>query len=362
MFEIDSGFKDKELSRALLRGIEKEFKSPVRFMEVCGTHTMSIFRYGIRGLLPEGLFLVSGPGCPVCVTSQGDIDLIIELSKEPEIIISTFGDLLRVPGSRGSLMDERARGSQVNVVYSPSESLEICKKTPEKEVVFIAIGFETTVPTVAATILEARAKGIKNFSILCLHKTMPEALRTLLEDEELGVNGLLAPGHVSAIIGARPYRMLSREFNMPIVIAGFEPADILQGILLLLRQLNDGRADVQNGYKRAVPEEGNLRALSLIKEVFEPCESTWRGLGKIEGSGLRLKEEYGEFDAMKRFGLSPNPSREPKACLCGEIIKAKATPLECPLFKRACTPLSPVGPCMVSSEGTCSAFYKYGLL
>ncbi len=360
MFEIDSGFKDKELSRALLRGIERECRFPVKFMEVCGTHTMSIFRYGLRGLLPEGLSLVSGPGCPVCVTSQGDIDLIIKLSNEPEIIISTFGDLLRVPGSNGSLMEARANGARVNVVYSPSESLEICKKNPEKEVVFIAIGFETTIPTVAATILEAKAKGIKNFSILCLHKTMPEALRTLLKDEELGVDGLLAPGHVSAIIGARPYRMLSREFNMPIVIAGFEPADILQGILLLLRQLNEGKACVQNGYKRAVPEEGNPRALSLIKEVFEPCESNWRGLGKIDGSGLKLKKEYEEFDAMKRFGLSFLPSREPKGCLCGEIIKAKALPIECHLFNRACTPLSPVGPCMVSSEGTCSAFYKYG--
>ena len=357
---ITEGFRDPELAGRLSRQIHAAATRPLRLMEVCGTHTMAIFRHGIRSLLPNTVELISGPGCPVCVTSAGDIDQIIELASRPNVTLVTFGDLLRVPGSSGkNLAEARAEGASVEIVYSPAEALKIAASS-ERAVVFPAIGFETTIPVIAATALEARQKGIGNFKLLVSHKVVPPALSVLLADPELAVDGLLCPGHVSAIIGEKAYEPLAARFHIPCVIAGFEPLDILSAVNLLVRQIRDGRAQVENCYSRVVSREGNPRARAVIEKVFAPCDAQWRGLGAIPGSGLTLRPEFSDLDARTAFGLVTRDVPEPKGCRCGEILTGKVKPPQCPLFNTRCTPTRPVGPCMVSSEGTCAAYSKYG--
>ena len=357
-----TSFKDKKLVRALISKLAVFKNRPMRFMEVCGTHTMSIFRHGIRSILPSNIELISGPGCPVCVTSAQDIDNMIALASYPNVIIATFGDLIRVPGTNGSLAEARAKGAKVEIVYSPTDALKIAYNNPSAEVVFLGIGFETTVPGVAASLLEAYEKQITNFSIYSVHKTMPKALDVLLSDPELKIDGLICPGHVSAIIGAKSYESLAQTKQIPCVVAGFEPADIVQAILMLAKQVDKGQHEVINCYPRAVSWEGNQRALHIMYKAFKPCKTVWRGLGPIESSGLEIKDYLTMFDASSRFSLKEAGygSANPKGCLCGEVIKGKKKPVECSLFAKACTPTKPIGPCMVSSEGSCAAYYKYG--
>ena len=363
---VENAYADKELCEPLLAAIEQVIGSmpapllPLRIMEVCGTHTMSIFRHGIRSLLPQGIQLLSGPGCPVCVTPAAHIDLCLAAAKKERVILASFGDLLRVPGSDGSLADARAAGCRVEIVYSPMDSLVLAQQNKDHEVVFPAIGFETTMPTIAATLLIAEKEQCHNFSVIALGKTMPAALDLLFQDEALQVDALLCPGHVSAIIGAAAYHPLVNEYNLACAVAGFEPADILAGLLSLARQRLEGKARVDNCYPRAVSTEGNRRAQALIAEAFSPADSLWRGLGNIKGSGLRLKEKYAAFDAVKKLALQVAEAKEPKGCKCGQILKGIMSPPACPLYGKKCTPLHPIGPCMVSTEGTCAAYFRYG--
>jgi hydrogenase expression/formation protein HypD len=359
---ISEDFRDNDLAAKLTRRIHESVDRPLRIMEVCGTHTMAIFRHGIRSLLPENVELISGPGCPVCVTSAGDIDQIIALAEVPGIIIATFGDLLRVPGSKGrNLAAARAEGADVEIVYSPTDALKIALST-DRPVIFPAIGFETTIPVMAATALEARQKNITNFMLLVSHKVVPPALDILLGDPELALDGLLCPGHVSAIIGEQAYEPFARGYGIPCVIAGFEPLDILSAICMIAMQVRQGRAEVENSYGRVVSREGNPRARKMIDLVFDPCDARWRGLGEIPGSGLQLKPGFMQHDAAHIFGLSSEFVPEPRGCRCGEILTGRVKPPDCPLFNTRCTPTDPVGPCMVSSEGTCAAYSRYGEL
>ena len=352
-------FRSRAITGPLLEEIGRSLTRPVRIMEVCGTHTMAIFRHGIRSLLPPGITLLSGPGCPVCVTPASHIDAFLAAARQPQVIIATFGDLIRVPGSKGSLAAARAGGAQVEIVYSPMDALTLAQQAPEKLVVFPAIGFETTLPAIAATVVQAERLNITNFAIIAAGKTMPQALDALMSDPELQVDGLLCPGHVSAIIGAEAYAPLARKYRLSCAVAGFEPADILAGLLSLIRQITANQPTVANCYTRAVSGQGNLKAQQLIEQVFQPVDSEWRGLGTIAGSGLALREQYRRFDAMTRLGLAPVAAKEPKGCRCGEILKGRMLPPDCPLYGTGCTPLSPIGPCMVSNEGTCAAYYRY---
>jgi len=326
------------------------------FMEVCGTHTMAIARYGLRQLLPPGLRLVSGPGCPVCVTAIGDLDRVVALGRLPEVTLVTFGDLMRVPASRTTLARERATGADVRVVYSPRDAVELAAAEAERQVVFAGIGFETTAPTVAAAILEAQQRGLTNFSVLSLHKTMPLPLRLLMELGETPIDGFILPGHVSVITGTACYEFLADEFGVGGVVAGFEPDDVLEGLLMLLRQ---EQPRIEIGYRRAVRPEGNPVARALMERVFAPCDADWRGLGVIPGSGLALRAEYAQFDATARFAIEAGEPDEPKGCACGEVLRGVLDPAACPLFGVRCTPEDPVGACMVSSEGSCAARYRY---
>ncbi len=353
-------FRKKDGAQALLEKIRSISTKGVNIMEICGTHTHSISRYGIREGLPPLIRLISGPGCPVCVTSASDINRIIDFSRSQKgAVIATFGDMMRVPGSRSTLQEERARGGDIRVVYSPLGSLDIARANPGKEVVLYAVGFETTAPTVASTILAAKEEGIRNLSVLSLHKLTPPAMRALLDGGEVRIDGFIAPGHVTAIIGAAAYEFLSVDYRSPCVVAGFEPLDALLGIYMLTRQLEEGRCETEIEYGRVVNWEGNKKAQAVISEVFEPVDSLWRGIGVIPGSGLGIREEYGAFDAEKRFSIPAGEEKEPAGCRCGQVLKGLITPDECPLFGNACTTGTPVGPCMVSSEGTCSAYYKY---
>jgi hydrogenase expression/formation protein HypD len=329
------------------------------FMEVCGTHSHAVGRYGIKQLLPEEVVLLSGPGCPVCVTPAGEIDAAIELAGRPETIVTTFGDMLRVPGSRESLADQRARGARVQIIYSPMQALEIARKNPAREVVFIAVGFETTTPTVAIAVKHAAEQGLENFSILCSHKLIPPAMRLLLESGEVKLDGFLCPGHVSTIIGTAPYREIAEKYHAPCVIAGFEAHDIMRALLALVRQVAEGRAEVENEYSRTVRPEGNPAARAAVDEIFEITDAVWRGLGLLPGSGLKLREKYAQFDAARRFDLQPSEAGEHPLCHCGEVLRAVTRPVECAAFAGACTPEHPLGPCMVSSEGACAAAYRY---
>lgn len=328
-------------------------------MEVCGTHTVSIFRNGIRSLLPETISLLSGPGCPVCVTAQNEIDAFIELAKLNDVIIATFGDLIRVPGGNSSLQKEQAKGRDVRVVYSTFDAIELAKKNPDKKVIFLGVGFETTAPTISASILAARDLNLNNYFVISAHKLLPPALFALAKNKETKIDGFILPGHVSVIIGVNAYIPFFEKYNIPCVIAGFEPIDILQSILMLTKQIEDDAPKLENAYKRAVNFDGNPKALSTLDAVFETADATWRGLGVIPLSGLKIRKEYEAFDAQKVFGIEFSESEDPKGCACGEILLGLKIPPQCPLYKKTCTPIQPVGPCMVSSEGTCAAYYRY---
>ncbi len=331
----------------------------VSIMEVCGTHTVSLFRTGAKSLLPENLRLISGPGCPVCVTSQGYLDTACELAARPDVIIATYGDMVRVPGREGSLESLRGAGAELAVVYSATDALKVARERPEKQVVFLAVGFETTTPATAVAVLDAQARGVSNFSILPGHKLVIPAMDALLAGGEVPVDGFLCPGHVSVIIGSGAYRPIVRDYGKPCVVAGFELENMLTGILHILRQVGESRADVENVYSAVVTEAGNTAGWDLVERVFEPGDTEWRAMGTLPGSGLLLKDAFRGFDARERFGVEYGPDVHPPGCLCGEVIQGKMTPAECALFGKGCTPLSPIGPCMVSSEGTCSAWFKY---
>lgn len=331
----------------------------VKLMEVCGTHTMAAFRSGLWQLLPDSVRLVSGPGCPVCVTDPSYLDAAIGLCARPDIIIATFGDLVRVPGTDTSLERERAAGANVRIVYSPSDALVLARECPSKHVVFLGVGFETTTPTVAWAIWRAARDRVSNFSVLCAHKTMPCAMDALLHDKELKIDGFLCPGHVSVITGAHIYRFICERYRIPCVVSGFEAWDILKSVEMLLRQLVDSRAEVENEYSRSVNEYGNAAAQRLTDEVFEPCDSVWRGLGVIPGSGLAIREKYAHFDAAKTLGVQFREAHVNPLCRCGSVLRGAASPLDCRLFGRPCSPTHPIGPCMVSGEGVCAAYYKY---
>jgi len=333
---------------------------PLTLMEVCGTHTMAIHRHGLRSLLPDHVRLVSGPGCPVCVTSQGQIDQVVELARRPGVTVATFGDMVRVPGTDSSLERERAGGADVRVVYSSRDAVELAAATPPREVVFIAVGFETTLPTVAAALIEARRRGLRNLSILAAGKMIPPALDALLSSPDLRLDGLICPGHVSVVIGSRAYEPLVRRHGLPCVVAGFEPAEVLDAVAALVRQAADGRAEVENRYGAWVGPEGNRRALETMGRVFEPAPARWRGLGVIDGSGLALRTDWLDFDAARRFGLSERDVPEPLGCRCGDVLCGRIAPADCPLFDHRCAPETPIGPCMVSSEGSCAAAHRYG--
>jgi len=331
-------------------------------MEVCGTHTMVFAKQGIKKLLPPEIKMISGLGCPVCVTDTEDIDRVIELTQE-DIYITTFGDLMKVPGSKSSLVLEKAKGRKIKVVYSPIEAVELATEHPDKQVVFIGIGFETTAPAVALSIMYAKAKGLKNYSVLCLHKTMPPALRHLLEQGGQ-INGFLLPGHVSAIIGSKAFDFIADDYGIPCVVSGFEPLDIIQSIAMVVK--NRQRPSVEIQYKRAVRPEGNIKAQRIMSQVFRPCDAKWRGLGMIENSGLKIREEWQSFDASRKWPVAAicrctdSQTGLQKYCKCEEVLKGSFEPNDCPLFGGNCTPEKPVGPCMVSSEGACAAYFKYG--
>jgi hydrogenase expression/formation protein HypD len=353
-------YRDSALVKPLVTELHKAVNAPVRLMEVCGTHTMAIFRNGVRSILPEGMEIVSGPGCPVCVTSASHMDAFIAMTEIPGVRVAIFGDLFRVPGSNGSLANASSRGAKVDVVYSPVDALDLARNNPDDLVVFLGVGFETTTPGIAATILAAQREGIENYCVFSTHKVIPGPLELLMQDPELQINALLCPGHVSTIIGAAAYQPFVDKYGLACVVAGFEPADLLNGLILLARQIADNTPKVENIYPRAVNWEGNKRALAMIDEVFEPQDMEWRGLGVLPESGLAIKEKYHSFDAQKRLDIEIPHVEEARGCLCGQILKGQTIPPKCPLFDTRCTPATPVGPCMVSSEGTCAAYHKYG--
>lgn len=354
-----SAFKDPALAKGLVHSIEAWAPEHATLMEVCGTHTVAIARNGLRTMMPEGTQLVSGPGCPVCVTANKDIDTVIALSRIPNVMIATFGDMTRVPGSTSSLLKEQAEGRSINIVYSPLDALKLAQENPDKEVVFVGVGFETTTPLVAMAIQRAKALGLKNFSVFVAHKNMPNALEVIVSDPELKVDALILPGHVSTIIGTKPYEFLAEKYGIPGVITGFEPVDVLQGVAMIMRQLHEGRAEIEIAYSRGVMREGNPIALAAIDEVFDTIDADWRGLGVIPDSGYAIRDEYAQFDAVKRFSPEVEPTVNPKGCRCGDVLRGVMSPDECPLFRKVCTPENPVGPCMVSSEGSCAAYYRY---
>jgi len=352
-------YRDKAVAQALSRRIKGLSSRPVRFMEICGTHTMAIFKHGIRSLLPRTIELVSGPGCPVCVTATEEMDKSVKLAGSPGVMVTTFGDMLRVPGSFSSLEVEKAKGSDVRMVYSTFDAVRFAQDNPDREVVFLGIGFETTAPTVAAAIKTAQEKGLSNFSVLSAHKLLPPAMHALLAGGDLAIDGFICPGHVTTIIGTPAYEKVADQYGIPCVVVGFEPVDILEGILMLVEQAESGRAEVQIQYTRGASRQGNPGALKIMDEVFEPCDAPWRGLGLIPGSGLGIREAYSSHDAHTRFDLHVPPAKEPAGCRCADVLRGMAKPVDCKLFRKVCTPRNPVGPCMVSSEGTCAAYFKY---
>ena len=333
----------------------------VALMEVCGTHTMAIGRFGLRSRMPAGLRLISGPGCPVCVTPAEQVDQALAMAREPGVVLTTFGDLIRVPGTRGTLRQERALGRDVRIVYSPMEALQIAQREPTRRVVFVGIGFETTSPTIAATLIRARQAGVGNFSVLPAFKLVPPAMEALVAAEDTQIDGFICPGHVSTIIGCAPYEPLARDHGVPCVVTGFEALDIIDGTLRLLEQWSRGEAAVEVQYTRAVPWEGNPTALRLLDQVFQVCDSRWRGIGLIPATGLELRQEYAAHDARLQVPVEVPPGPDlPSGCACGEVMRGLKVPPECALFGTACTPAHPVGPCMVSTEGACAAYHRYG--
>ena len=353
-------FRDPHLARALIGQIRKDLKQPLQLMEFCGGHTHAILRFGIRTLLPETLTMSSGPGCPVCVTSASDLDHAMALVRLPGVILTTFGDMVKVPGSQGSLEKARADGADVRIVYSPRDAISLAKKTPDSPVIFLAVGFETTAPGVAASILEAAQLGIRNFFVFSHHKLTPPAVRAILDAGEVKLSGIVGPGHVTTVIGTKAWNFLSEEYHVPMAVAGFEPLDILRAISMLVLQVGEKKARVDNAYSRSVLPQGNQTALAIMNQVFEPGDAEWRGLGVIPRSGLRIREEYAHFDASRAFKVDVSSGAERPGCRCGEVLRGTLLPRECPLFRRVCTPEDPVGPCMVSAEGACAAYYQYG--
>jgi hydrogenase expression/formation protein HypD len=355
-------YRDPALVAGLLKKIKKVagvIDRPVTLMEICGSHTYAIGRFGIRKLLPANINLISGPGCPVCVTSSCDVDIALYLAALPNTIFATFGDMLRVPGTNSdSLQKKRAAGADVRVVSSADECIELAQSNPQKEVIMMGIGFETTAPTIAATVESCRKKGIENFSVFSVHKIVPPALSAIISDPLLKVDGFLCPGHVSTMIGSDAYKMIT-DANRAAVITGFEPVDIMQGIWMMLNQIQSGKKEVAIQYERGVKPEGNTRAMNFLKSMFQTATVEWRGLGPIPDSGLIFNDAYAAFDTLKKFPIPDIQSQEIKGCGCGDILRGIKAPQDCPLFKKICNPTNPIGPCMVSSEGTCSTHYKY---
>ncbi len=356
-------YRDAAIGR-VLAGEVLDVVAPGRhykLMEVCGGHTHSIYKYGIDDLLPANVELVHGPGCPVCVIPMGRVDDGIALAQQDGVILTCFGDMMRVPGSTKSFLEAKAEGADIRMVYSPLDALRIAKANPDRQVVFFAIGFETTAPSTALTLMRAKAERVRNFTCICNHVTIVPPLRALLDSPDLRLDGFVGPGHVSTVVGARPFEFIPRDYGKPVVVSGFEPVDILQSVLMILRQLRDGRREVENQYKRVVPYEGNGKALAVLQEVFElRPHFEWRGLGFISHSGLRLSAAYAAFDAERRWTVPNVRVADPKACQCGEVLKGVIKPWECKVFGTACTPERPIGTCMVSSEGACAAYYNYG--
>lgn len=360
-------FRDPEKARFLVRSIRETVAEitrsknrPLMIMEVCGGHTHSIFRYGIQQLLPETVEFIHGPGCPVCVLPMGRVDDCVALAERPEVIFTTFGDAMRVPGSKKSLLKARAEGADVRMVYSPLDALELARANPGREVIFFGLGFETTMPSTAMTVLQAKAEGLRNFSLFCNHITIIPTIKAILDSPGMELDGFLGPGHVSMVIGTRPYDFIAEKYRKPITVAGFEPLDVLQALWMVIKQIAEGRAEVENQYGRVVPEDGNAVALQAVQEVFELREFfEWRGLGSIDHSGVRVREAFAEFDTERKFPVPNLKIADPKSCQCGEVLKGAIKPRDCKVFGTACTPETPLGSLMVSSEGACAAYYQY---
>ncbi|MBA3774695.1 MAG: hydrogenase formation protein HypD [Ramlibacter sp.] len=345
----------------LVEGLEVCRKRPLQLMEVCGGHTHSIFRYGLEQLLPRAIEFVHGPGCPVCVLPMGRVDDCIALAARPNVIFTTFGDAMRVPGSKLSLLQAKAAGADVRLVYSPLDALALARANPLREVIFFALGFETTMPSTALTVLQAEREGLENFALFCNHITIIPTVKAILDSPDITLDGFLGPGHVSMVIGTAPYEFIARRYKKPLVVAGFEPLDILQSVWMLLKQLDEGRCEVENQYQRIVPDAGNQAALAAVSRVFELREFfEWRGLGSIDHSGVRVRERYARFDAERKFPVPNIRIADPKACQCGEVLKGAIKPWQCKVFGTACTPETPLGALMVSSEGACAAYFNYG--
>jgi hydrogenase expression/formation protein HypD len=355
-------FRDAEIARSLAKEIaELAGSRPYKFMEVCGGHTHTIYKHGLEDYLPENVTLVHGPGCPVCVIPMGRVDDAIFIAEQPNVIMTSFGDMMRVPGGRGSFFDSKANGADIRMVYSPLDALKVAKQNPDKRVVFMAIGFETTAPSTAVTLLRAEAEGIENFSMFCNHVTIIPAIKAILDSPDLRLDGFIGPGHVSTVIGCRPYEFIARDHAKPLVVAGFEPLDILQSIWMILKQIHEGRCEVENQYTRVVRWEGNVRALQAINQTMELRPYfEWRGLGFISHSALRVRDAFAKHDAELIFDVPGVRVADPKACQCGEVLKGVLKPWECKVFGTACTPETPIGTCMVSSEGACAAYYNFG--
>ncbi|MEB3122203.1 MAG: hydrogenase formation protein HypD [Snowella sp.] len=361
-------FRDPAKAQALLKQIQKVTRQlaphrPIKIMEICGGHTHAIFKSGLESLLPEEIELVHGPGCPVCIMPRGKLDEAIAIAQNPKVILTTFGDAMRVPGSKQNLLQAKALGSDIRLVYSPLDSLKIAQANPDKAIVFFGIGFETTAPSTALTVLQAEKEGIKNFSLFCNHVRVVPAMEALLDNPDLRLDGFIGPGHVSMVIGTEPYEIIAKKYHKPLVVAGFEPLDILQALWMVLQQLAEGRCEIENQYTRLVQRSGNAIALNAMNQVFEVRDQfEWRGLGDIPQSGLKMRPEYADFDAEVKFPVSYQAVADHKACQCGEILKGVLKPWQCKVFGTACTPENPIGACMVSSEGACAAYYKYGRL
>lgn len=361
-------FRDPEMAKTLLKEIEaltleipKASKRPLQIMEVCGGHTHSIFKFGIETMLPDCIELVHGPGCPVCVLPMGRVDDCIAIAETPDMIFTTFGDAMRVPGSKKSLLQAKAEGCDIRMVYSPLDALELAKNNPDKEVSFFGLGFETTMPSTALTILQAEADGVENFSLFCNHITIIPTIKAILDSPDLRLDGFLGPGHVSMVIGNSPYNFIANHYKRPLVVAGFEPLDVLQSIWMVLKQIKEGRHEIENQYNRIVPDDGNNIALQSIGKVFELREFfEWRGLGSIDHSGVKVREEYAKYDSERKFDLPSLKIADPKSCQCGEVLKGVIKPWECKVFGELCTPETPLGSLMVSSEGACAAYHQYG--
>jgi hydrogenase expression/formation protein HypD len=361
-------FRDPAKAQTLINGIQALVAQidicrsrPLQIMEVCGGHTHTIFRYGIQTMLPEQIELIHGPGCPVCVLPMGRVDDCVAIAEAPGVIFTTFGDAMRVPGSRKSLMQAKAEGADVRMVYSPLDALSLARANPGRQVVFFGLGFETTMPSTALTVLQAEREGIRNFSLFCNHITIVPTIKAILDSPELTLDGFLGPGHVSMVIGTRPYEFIARHYHRPLVVTGFEPLDILQSIWMVLRQIKDGRCEIENQYTRVVPERGNAAGLEAVARVFELREFfEWRGLGSIDHSGVRIREAYSHYDAERKFDVPALRIADPKSCQCGEVLKGVIKPWQCKVFGSACKPETPLGALMVSSEGACAAYYQYG--